>query len=83
MTGPWRMGETYEDEVPGVVYAIYDAAGGYVGDTGYTGDAETRKANAVLMAAAPELLKALEALLADADDASRDAARAAIEKARG
>lgn len=50
MTGPWHVAETFEEDVPVEVYGIYDAAGEFVADTGYTGDPEVRKANAVLMA---------------------------------
>lgn len=96
MTGPWRVGETFDEEVPGVVYAIYTMAGSWLGDTGYLGGGATRKANAVLMAAAPELLAALEEItrccrmtgpagttVYAISDARMDAARAAIEKAKG
>ena len=86
MTGPWHVAETFEEDVPVEVYGIYDAAGEFVGDTGYTGDADSRRANAVLMAAAPELLAACDLLLSVSQafqGSARDAARAAVLKARG
>lgn len=63
--GPWKMYLT-EDEAGDLIYNIGTVAkGDFIADTGYLGSAAKRKANARLIAAAPELLAMLEEFVSD------------------
>lgn len=94
--GPWRLADTdvvadaFGEEV--LIAGVY--AGGYT--RGGNGNRERLEANARLIAAAPELLEALKAILADCGETTMDGyvensihsdevnkARAAISKATG
>jgi hypothetical protein len=80
--GPWHAG-TDED-----AHMIYDASCNVVGESWREfGEEEAEKANAILMAAAPDLLAALKELLAAASDEAvgmaSEMAQTAIAKAEG
>lgn len=92
--GPWTAYELgAEDGTWSKWSIVHNGPIAYGGDNG--GGPENSKATAKLMAAAPELLDALESVLYAADtmaawdrvtgrfDAMREKARAAIAKARG
>lgn len=98
--GPWKVvaDERYDrfaeaDRIVG--YDIKSADGEIVGSEGISGDSEINLANAHLIAAAPDLLEALEYVadidVSGADDsvirfilaAAQHKARAAIARARG
>ena len=72
-TSKWRW-----DSPPA---SVWRQSGG--GITGLPGCIETTAANARLIAAAPELLEALEEILAADCKRTQDQARAAIAKAKG
>ena len=94
--GPWGLSSETSTIIKaydafGETKIIIGSASGYKGSPFFPSD-ETADANARLMAAAPDLLEALQALLPDAvgnhiggpDTQARiDAARAAIAKATG
>lgn len=92
--GPWKVSRSDKDgaEVKAIAEIAWCGVGAaYSMVSGVTQhiDAEECRANARLIAAAPELLAALEdlertaGLAASHDDPARVAARAAIAKARG
>lgn len=101
--GPWEVVEDirYEDKESQYTagFDIFNFDGtSVVGCEGISGDSEKERANAILIAAAPDLLEALEAILplvprtsASEGGASKysenvkaaDMVRAAINKARG
>jgi hypothetical protein len=78
--GPWH----YQDESDAYTHIVRGPKGEFVvsapQDTSGTAEADTR-----LIAAAPEMLEALEGVLRVADRKTKefDAARAAIQKAKG
>ena len=87
--GPW----SYTADMYGLdnmrVFGVNDATGNGVANCGYDGKGESM-VNARLIAAAPDMLAALESLLADCEaygltdnDAHLREARAAIAKAKG
>lgn len=77
--GPWKHDDTW-----GLIVAT-DGSEIAACHAGRTGSATETKANACLIASAPELLEALKGVLAVADRRTKefDAARAAIAKAQG
>lgn len=92
--GPWEVvaDERYDpffcaDKIVG--YDVKSSAGEVVGSEGISGDSEINLANARLIAAAPELIEALEYCLDCLGDEfalpadCQNNARAAIAKARG
>lgn len=89
--GPWKWVEL---EFCGKYHALQDQSGVVICDDGsasgeYSPEIDVNGANARLIAAAPELLEALELLETtcelglDYDNAIRQVARAAIRKAKG
>jgi hypothetical protein len=82
--GPWSVGTRYPDDIfsgEKMVCSVYNR---------YREDCKTPKsdnceeaANARLIAAAPDLLEAVERLLANDGISNRDFARAAIARAKG
>lgn len=89
--GPWKWVEL---EFCGKYHALQDQSGVVICDDGsasgeYSPEIDVNGANARLIAAAPELLEALEYMLEtcpgidNAGDEARKQARSAIAKARG
>lgn len=79
VNGPWHIQSDTKLAVPSIVGNVLQPR---------NGDIQEREANANLIAAAPELLEALENILIylgdwDTDDEECVAARAAIAKAKG
>jgi hypothetical protein len=81
--GPWRT--EIDGELVGPLGGFMPVGGGCYGSPWMTGiTEEARKADARLIAAAPELLEALRSMLEDDDhDEAKRKARAAIAKAEG
>lgn len=85
--GPWKVKEIDDDEISEMSSTMVVAGSlvlACIGPTSYT-DLKTDNANANLIAAAPDLLEALQAVVrvADRQTDEFDMARAAISKALG
>ena len=80
--GPWRWGASFDDLRP-VWYSEMSQGAGYIS----WDDEERKEANARLIAAAPDLLEALESIIVDDSWGLEHnvymKCRAAIKKARG
>ena len=92
MPGPWKiLRQDLGDEeiffVPVEILAgngkLVVAYEGGLAPAAHEWTAEEIEANASLIAAAPDMLEALETIMDIGDKACRDIARAAIKKARG
>ena len=91
--GPWHIYRRRPDDIyrgPAGTFFVVDADQSNVADVVINGDRSTTKSNARLIAAAPDLLAALKALLAYEDETEGGfmtgdiiKARAAIAKAEG
>ena len=83
--GPWKVAENLFGNTAS--YEVYANVETKSGKGGYTRICQItprdQKDNAALIAAAPEMLEALETIMDIGDNACRDIARAAIRKARG
>jgi hypothetical protein len=91
--GPWEIGGVFDnDGIPEIVI-IHKAAAGNLGVATALGGLRAQEANAHLIAAAPDLLEALKAIVKSLDDQDDEGliehaqqmidARAAIAKATG
>lgn len=90
--GPWTMHPRFDDgaEVRAIAPVAWCSVASTVGSSGSQSiDAAEARANARLIAAAPDLLRALERLerlsgsAMMTDDPAREGARAAVAKAKG
>ena len=85
--GPWTVQERITEPDNHGKYSIYDAEYEYIGtcDAYLNGHHDTDKnlANARLIAAAPELLEALESIAEHGHEEEREVARDAIKAAKG